>query len=79
MDIVIFLMICLIDPGAVDEECAVYRLSPQWEMTQEVVDRKIEFICDSAESIAVAHGSRLTKCEVLKDKTSEEVAWTTSL
>lgn len=71
MDLVIHLMICTVGihmpgMGALEDElCLTYKLSPQYEMSQEEIDGKIIYMCEKAHETAVDHGGYVTKCEVI--------------
>lgn len=75
MDTVILLMICVTGffPGE-GELCTTYTLRPQWEMTQEIIDRKIELVCDNARRSAIKYGGHVTKCEIVDDTPDQETA-----
>lgn len=69
MDLLIYLMICVSGFGspADDALCVTYQLHPQYEMTQETIDRKIELICKMSRESAIREGGVITKCEVVPE------------
>ncbi|KKL75604.1 hypothetical protein LCGC14_2053230 [marine sediment metagenome] len=76
MDLMIFLKVCTVglflnEPMGM-ERCVTYSLSPQYAMTQEEIDGKLEEICEWSHTNAVDFGTRVTKCEVVEDEEKED-------
>ena len=78
MDLV-YLLICTtgLIPDA-PEHCAVYELRPQHEMTQEIINEKIDRICVMAAEAAGKYGGVVTKCEEIDSNAKQEFDMTAS-
>lgn len=70
MNLVMFLKICTVGLSYGDglgpaKHCEVYELRPQYVMTQEEIDGKVEHICKTAVTTSHELGGHVTLCEVI--------------
>jgi len=63
----VYLLICTTGLVPDPEHCAVYELRPQYEMTQAMIDEKVDRICEMAYEATAKYDGQLTKCEVIDE------------
>ena len=76
----VYLLICTtgLVAGHPPELCAVYELRPQYEMTQDVIEEKIDRICAKAHEASAKYGGKVTKCEEIDAAAKQEFDITAS-
>ncbi len=67
MDIIYYLLICVTWVANEPENCAVYTLQPQYEMSAEMIAEKVVKICEVSSQAARDHGGTINRCEVFNE------------
>ncbi len=64
-----YLLVCVagLTEFKIPDICQVYTLEPQYEMTTSEIASAVIKVCEASAEAAIAHGGRVTKCEISQE------------